>query len=82
MKEANEVYLFHGSEKWLDISQTGFEVKYAGSNKGSAYGRGIYFAESPSKVSWCLLNVVRVTEHIFCRHRRINTIEDLAQHIA
>jgi len=54
MKEANEVYLFHGSEKWLDISQTGFEVKYAGSNKGSAYGRGIYFAESPSKVSWYL----------------------------
>ena len=34
MKEANEVYLFHGSEKWLDISQTGFEVRYAGSNKG------------------------------------------------
>jgi len=51
MTEANEVYLFHGSERWLDISQTGFEVKYAGNNAGSAYGRGIYLAESPSKVS-------------------------------
>ena len=51
MKEANEVYLFHGSEKWLDISLTGFEVKYAGKGSGSAYGRGIYFAESPSKVN-------------------------------
>ena len=51
MKEANEVYLFHGSKKWQDISQTGFEVKYAGKGSGSAYGKGIYFAESPSKVS-------------------------------
>ena len=55
MKEANEVYLFHGSERWLDISQTGFEVKCAGNNASSAYGCGIYFSESPSKVTVCCL---------------------------
>ena len=48
MNEANEVYLFHGSASIMEISQTGFEVKMAGSNAGSVYGRGIYFA---SKVS-------------------------------
>ena len=64
MKEANEVYLFHGSDRSLDITQTGFEVKYAGNNQGSAYGRGIYFAESPGKVRpSCSCPCYSVKEH-------------------
>ena len=54
MKEANEIYLLHGRDRSMDISQTGFKVKYAGRNAGTNYGRGIYFAESPSKVGCCL----------------------------
>lgn len=46
--EAGERLLFHGSSKCKEICQTGFEVKHS-FNGAAAYGRGIYFAASPSK---------------------------------
>jgi hypothetical protein len=47
--EANEVYLFHGSQQAVDIAKTGFEPRLHGENAGTLYGKGTYFAESSSK---------------------------------
>merc|ERR1712110_888950 len=48
---ANEVYLFHGSNSdgAFGISESGFRMDLSGSNAGSMFGRGAYFAECSSK---------------------------------
>eukprot|EP00929_Paragymnodinium_shiwhaense_P101625 TRINITY_DN6477_c0_g1_i1.p1 TRINITY_DN6477_c0_g1~~TRINITY_DN6477_c0_g1_i1.p1 ORF type:complete len:1038 (+),score=243.59 TRINITY_DN6477_c0_g1_i1:194-3307(+) len=47
----NEVLLFHGTNPLAsdDITTNNFQVNLAGSNAGSLYGRGVYFAENGSK---------------------------------
>lgn len=50
-RECNEWYLFHGThhETAKKIMETDFRVGCAGSNTGSLYGKGLYFAESVTK---------------------------------
>lgn len=50
-KECNEWYLFHGTNTAAaeSICTNDFRVSCAGSNTGTLYGRGLYFAESISK---------------------------------
>merc|ERR1719482_53394 len=50
-KSKNEYYLFHGTNPTAaDLITAGdFRVDLSGSNAGTLYGRGIYFAESCSK---------------------------------
>lgn len=47
----NEVYLWHGTSPTgaQGISANGFKLKFTGSNAGTMYGNGIYFAECASK---------------------------------
>jgi len=47
----NEVLLFHGTSPLAaeTISRQNFRVDFAGSNAGTLYGRGVYFAENASK---------------------------------
>jgi len=47
----NELYLFHGTKPSAAdaICEGNFEIKKTGSNRGTLYGPGIYFAESSSK---------------------------------
>lgn len=47
----NELYLFHGSspEGAQGISEDGFRIDMAGSNAGTMFGKGAYFAECCSK---------------------------------
>jgi len=47
----NEVYLWHGTSPHgaTGISTSGFRLRYSGSNAGSMYGPGLYFAECSSK---------------------------------
>eukprot|EP00933_Yihiella_yeosuensis_P005067 TRINITY_DN10948_c0_g1_i1.p1 TRINITY_DN10948_c0_g1~~TRINITY_DN10948_c0_g1_i1.p1 ORF type:complete len:399 (-),score=59.29 TRINITY_DN10948_c0_g1_i1:13-1209(-) len=51
LDEVNEFYLFHGTKPSAAnvICTSDFKVDLAGSNKGSLYGKGIYFAEASSK---------------------------------
>ena len=48
---AGEVALFHGTASANAIASAGFDVRYAFARRGAgaAFGRGVYFAESPSK---------------------------------
>jgi poly [ADP-ribose] polymerase 7/11/12/13 len=50
-KNVNEVYTFHGTHvrNALCIGQNDFKVDLAGSNRGTMYGKGAYFAESCMK---------------------------------
>jgi len=50
-KDVNEFYLFHGTKPSAakSICESDFLVKKAGSNAGTLYGPGLYFAESSSK---------------------------------
>lgn len=47
----NEVYLWHGTNvrTALSIAQDDFRLEFAGTNVGTMYGQGIYFAESCTK---------------------------------
>jgi len=49
--EINEWYLFHGSNENAarNICENDFKFSLAGSNTGTLYGRGIYFAENITK---------------------------------
>jgi len=49
--EVNETYLWHGSSPRavMGIATEGFNLDLSGSNVGSMFGRGAYFAESSSK---------------------------------
>jgi len=49
--EINEFYLFHGTSPKAAAAITAgdFRIDLAGSNAGTLYGRGIYFAECSSK---------------------------------
>lgn len=49
--DINEYYLFHGTspEGALGISSEGFRMDLSGSNAGSMFGKGAYFAECCSK---------------------------------
>lgn len=49
--EVNETYLFHGSAPGgaLGIGEHGFNLGKAGSNVGTMFGAGAYFAEASSK---------------------------------
>jgi len=49
--ECNEWYLFHGTnpEAAKSICSSDFKVSRAGSNTGTLYGKGLYFAESITK---------------------------------
>lgn len=51
MAEVNECYLFHGTTPTNArvICANGFDLKLAGSHRGSMYGLAMYFAESCSK---------------------------------
>eukprot|EP00928_Gymnodinium_smaydae_P003838 TRINITY_DN11355_c0_g2_i1.p1 TRINITY_DN11355_c0_g2~~TRINITY_DN11355_c0_g2_i1.p1 ORF type:complete len:528 (-),score=126.58 TRINITY_DN11355_c0_g2_i1:147-1673(-) len=51
LREANEVFLFHGTsaDKAAKITTGDFKINLAGSNAGTLYGRGVYFAENASK---------------------------------
>eukprot|EP00397_Hematodinium_sp_SG-2012_P003032 GEMP01003040.1.p1 GENE.GEMP01003040.1~~GEMP01003040.1.p1 ORF type:complete len:1165 (+),score=206.13 GEMP01003040.1:73-3567(+) len=46
-----EMYLFHGTkvDAARKIAMSDFKLSLTGTNAGTLYGRGIYFAESPSK---------------------------------
>ena len=48
---AGEMALFHGTAFADSIASAGFDVRYAFARRGAgaAFGRGVYFAESPSK---------------------------------
>jgi len=50
-KEANEVYLFHGTnpEAAQGIIHTGFRIDLAGKAVGCAFGKGAYLAEASTK---------------------------------
>ena len=50
-RERNEVYLMHGCAECVAalIARDGFEDKLAGSESGSIYGYGTYFAENACK---------------------------------
>jgi len=50
-EDMNEVYLFHGTSPAaaMSIGEDGFKVSMAGSNVGTMFGRGAYFAEASSK---------------------------------
>lgn len=50
-KECNEWYLFHGTSPAASksICENDFRVACAGSNTGTLYGKGLYFAESITK---------------------------------
>ncbi|CAD7965059.1 unnamed protein product [Amoebophrya sp. A120] len=50
-QNVNEFYLFHGTtpEAAELITDTEFHLKKAGTNAGSLYGKGLYFAESSTK---------------------------------
>jgi len=47
----NEAYFWHGTSPKgaLGISSEGFRLRYAGTNVGTMYGAGLYFAECSSK---------------------------------
>merc|ERR1719183_894060 len=47
----NEFYLFHGTspEAAASITEGEFRLDLAGTNAGTLYGRGVYFAESATK---------------------------------
>merc|ERR1719262_482024 len=47
----NEFYMFHGTNPKAaqGITDGDFRIDLAGSNAGTLYGRGVYFAESVSK---------------------------------
>lgn len=49
--EVNEVFLFHGTSGIAadSITTSDFKMNLSGSNAGTLYGRGIYFAENSSK---------------------------------
>merc|ERR1719389_153326 len=49
--ECNEWYLLHGTNPAAakDICRTDFTIRTAGSNTGTLYGRGLYFADSITK---------------------------------
>jgi len=49
--DAKEYYLFHGTppEAATHISENGFRIDLSGSNAGTMFGRGAYFAENSSK---------------------------------
>lgn len=49
--EVNEWYLFHGTSAAaaINICQTDFKMRLAGSNTGTLYGKGTYLAESITK---------------------------------
>eukprot|EP00419_Tripos_fusus_P081418 CAMPEP_0172940912 /NCGR_PEP_ID=MMETSP1075-20121228/224278_1 /TAXON_ID=2916 /ORGANISM="Ceratium fusus, Strain PA161109" /LENGTH=725 /DNA_ID=CAMNT_0013802321 /DNA_START=22 /DNA_END=2196 /DNA_ORIENTATION=+ len=50
-EQCNEWYVFHGTSPEVAqlICATDFKVRTAGSNTGTLYGRGLYFAESITK---------------------------------
>merc|ERR1719399_2116581 len=50
-EDINEFFLFHGTRPAAaqNICKSDFRVDLSGSNKGSLYGPGIYFAESSAK---------------------------------
>merc|ERR1712080_112942 len=47
----NEFYLWHGSSSSgaLGVAEDGFRLDLAGTNAGTMFGRGAYFAECSSK---------------------------------
>ena len=47
----NEYFLFHGLPHNLahQIAMQGFDERYAGEHFGALFGKGVYFAETPSK---------------------------------
>jgi len=51
LKEANEVFLFHGTSEIAanQIATHDFKVNLAGSGAGTLYGRGLYLAENSTK---------------------------------
>merc|ERR1740121_3279886 len=77
MAEVNEVFLFHGTKKQAaeKITTGDVRVNLAGSNAGTLYGRGVYFAESSAKsdeYTWpergCLESADKATRHmLLCR---------------
>ena len=48
----NETYLLHGTHPHtiMKVAQTGFEPRMAGSNAGTMFGEGVYFAEHAEKI--------------------------------
>mmetsp|Transcript_84605 Transcript_84605/g.237947 ORF Transcript_84605/g.237947 Transcript_84605/m.237947 type:complete len:588 (+) Transcript_84605:1-1764(+) len=50
-KDVNETFLFHGTTKQAadSITTSDFRLNLAGTNAGTLYGRGVYFAENASK---------------------------------
>lgn len=51
MPEVNETFLWHGTSAQAaeSITTSDFQVNLAGTNAGTLYGRGVYFAENASK---------------------------------
>jgi hypothetical protein len=51
LSDVNEVFLFHGTSRDAadKITTNDFKISLSGSNAGTLYGRGIYFAENSTK---------------------------------
>lgn len=49
--DCNEMYLFHGTKPSAadSIAENAFKLSFSGTNRGTLFGPGIYFAESSSK---------------------------------
>ena len=48
-KNTNEKRLYHGcsEEAAFNVAKSGFDSRYFGSAAGQAFGRGVYFADTP-----------------------------------
>jgi len=51
LSDVNEAFMFHGTSAQAaeSIATRDFRVSFAGTNAGTLYGRGVYFAENASK---------------------------------
>ena len=45
--EDGEQYVFHGTKSFDAILRTGFDMRFAGTSTGTAFGRGNYFGTAP-----------------------------------
>lgn len=69
LPEVNEVFLFHGTNEDAahKITTGNVRVNLAGSNTGTLYGRGVYFAESATKSDEYTWPINGVRHMLLCR---------------
>jgi len=69
LSDVNEVFLFHGTKQEAaeKITTGNVRVNLAGSNAGTLYGRGVYFAESSTKSDEYTWPVKELRQLLVCR---------------